>query len=71
MTEEDELKIRPTVIAWVCEKVAVNLNNIHARLRQDNEDWIWSRSSLYRAMYRIGFKFSSKRCGHYEVKRRT
>jgi transposase len=66
MTEEDEFKIRPTVIALVREMVAVNLNNIHARLRQDNEDWTWSRSSLYRAMHRIGFKFSSKRCGYYE-----
>jgi hypothetical protein len=50
----------------VREKVAVNLNNIYARLRHDNEDWTWPRSFLYRAMYRIGFKFSTKRCSYYD-----
>jgi len=61
MSEEDAAAIRPALIALVLEKKTVSLDTLLHRIKTDNPDWSWSRSTLDRAL--------KNRCGIRFVKR--
>ena len=64
--DEDVAKIRPVVVELVLAKQPVTLDRILAKLKEDPVGWAWSRSTLYRAMLRLGFSFSRRKHGYYE-----
>ena len=66
MDAEDEYKIRPVIIDMVRAKLTPTLDNITLKLQEENATWEWSRSSLHKAMGRIGFKYNTKRQNYYD-----
>ena len=66
ISRDDEAKIRPALISLVQDKVTPNLDNLLQRLKAREGGWEFSRSTLYTALLRIGFKFNSKRSNYYD-----
>ncbi len=65
MTREEEARIRPVIVDLVKRKITPTLYSIHQTLSASEESWKWSSSSLYRAMLRIGFKFTRRKNLYY------
>ena len=66
LDEDDFSRIRPAIVDLVLEKQVLTLDSILLRLRQAPEGWKWSRSTLYRALHSIGFRYTSRKHGYYE-----
>ncbi len=68
MSEEDELRIRPAFIRLLKKKIRPTINSIRKELAEEEEGktWLWSRSSTYRALLRIGFVFDQYYKTYYE-----
>ena len=66
ITLDDLALIRPAIVQLVIDKVTPTLNAILAKIKEDNPEWVWSRSTLYRSMGTIGFKYNSGRFNYYD-----
>lgn len=69
VTREDMLKIRPAVISMIKNKKLVTLNTLLLTLQETQEDdwkWEFGRTTLYKTLGILGFKFNSKRHNYYD-----
>jgi len=59
MTDEDASVIRPALVAMILEKKPVTLDTLLARIKADNPEWGWCRTTLDRALRnRCGIRFA-------------
>ena len=66
MDREDEMKIRPAIVYLVRNKITPTLDRIVSTIRENDADFKWGRSSVQRALSRIGFSFTGKRHCYYD-----
>ena len=63
---EDLAVIRPAILQLLINKITPTLDSILVQIQNDNPDFKWSRSTVYRNMEFIGFKYNSKRYNYYD-----
>ena len=66
MPKEDRDKIRPAIVSLVQRRVVPTVASVVQQLESDNEEWNWSRSSVYRALRGIGFRYNSRGPNYYD-----
>ena len=66
MQRDDECQIRPAIIGLLKDKRTPTVSSLHRRLKATVTNWKWGRTSLYKALLRLGFRYNSKRHNYYD-----
>ena len=66
MTEEEENLIRPALLALFTDKVTPTVSRLLMRLKDENPEWSHGRTSVYRALIRLGFTFDLRSQRYYD-----
>lgn len=66
MTDEEASWIRPVIVNLVIAKIPRTLDTILAELKSQHPEWRFGRTTLWRTLTRLNFRFVGRRDGRYE-----